>query len=45
MIRLLALVLCLTALSACETAKGLGRDIENTGDAIQGAASNVQQAL
>ncbi len=31
--------LSLTTLVACETAEGFGQDVENTGEAIQGAAN------
>ena len=34
MLRLLAVVFVVTTLTACETTKGLGRDIENLGDKI-----------
>jgi entericidin B len=40
MLRLLALVAALTAvtaLSACETTKGLGRDVSNAGQALDEA--------
>jgi len=37
--------LSLLALTACETAKGAGKDIEKAGDAIQEAASDVQESL
>tara|TARA_R110002167_G_scaffold54305_3_gene154671 strand:- start:302 stop:463 length:162 start_codon:yes stop_codon:yes gene_type:complete len=33
---------CLTALPACETAKGVGRDLENVGHAIGKAVRNAQ---
>ncbi|CAD0184959.1 entericidin B membrane lipoprotein [Ruegeria sp. THAF57] len=45
MIRTILLGLTLFALTACETAKGVGRDIEKAGDAISDTASDVQQAL
>ncbi|WP_217354422.1 MULTISPECIES: entericidin A/B family lipoprotein [unclassified Ruegeria] len=45
MIRTILLALTLFALTACETAKGVGRDIEKAGDAISDTASDVQQAL
>lgn len=31
--------LSLTALVACQTTEGFGQDVENTGEAIQGAAN------
>ena len=42
-----ALILCLTlfGLTACETAKGVGRDVENAGDAITDTAEDVQKSL
>ncbi len=45
MIRMTALILTLTTLAACETAKGAGRDIQRVGDAISDVASDVQQAF
>lgn len=36
-LRLLPLLLLLTALSACETVKGVGRDITNAGQAVDNA--------
>ena len=45
MIRTILIGLALFGLTACETAKGAGKDIEKAGDAIQGAATDVQQAL
>lgn len=45
MIRALTLCLALFGLTACETAKGVGRDVEKAGDAITGTASDVQEAL
>ncbi len=39
------LIPALFALSACETAKGAGRDIEKAGQAIGNAAKDVQDAL
>lgn len=39
--RLAALLLALTfLLASCETIKGVGRDIENTGEAIDDAVDN-----
>ncbi|MEM8987151.1 MAG: entericidin A/B family lipoprotein [Pseudomonadota bacterium] len=34
-----ASIVALVGLSACETIKGIGRDIENTGEAIEGAVN------
>ncbi|WP_170370844.1 entericidin A/B family lipoprotein [Ruegeria arenilitoris] len=45
MIRTILIGLGLLALTACETAKGAGKDIEKAGDAIQGAATDVQESL
>ncbi|WP_170384792.1 entericidin A/B family lipoprotein [Ruegeria atlantica] len=45
MIRAILVGLALFTLTACETAKGAGRDIEKAGDAIQSAASDVQEKL
>ncbi|WP_264210388.1 entericidin A/B family lipoprotein [Leisingera thetidis] len=45
MIRIFALALMLLGLAACETAKGAGRDISKAGQAISGAAQDVQDAL
>ncbi|WP_083445217.1 entericidin A/B family lipoprotein [Ruegeria sp. 6PALISEP08] len=45
MIRVILIGLSLFAISACETAKGAGKDIEKAGDAIQGAATDVQENL
>jgi len=37
-------ILAFTAgISACNTMKGMGRDIERGGEKVQGAATNVQQ--
>ncbi|WP_199913560.1 entericidin A/B family lipoprotein [Ruegeria sp. Alg231-54] len=45
MIRAILVGLALFSLAACETAKGAGKDIEKAGDAIQGAATDVQQNI
>ncbi|MCG7518815.1 entericidin A/B family lipoprotein [Ruegeria sp. Ofav3-42] len=45
MIRAILVGLALFSLAACETAKGAGKDIENAGDAIQEAATDVQQNI
>ncbi|MEX0318586.1 MAG: entericidin A/B family lipoprotein [Ruegeria sp.] len=45
MIRAFLIGLSLITLSACETAKGAGRDIQKAGDAIEGAASDIQQKI
>lgn len=39
MLRLTALLVALAALSACETTKGAGQDIQDLGEAIEGAAT------
>ena len=45
MIRMIALILTLTTLAACETTKGAGRDIEKVGDTITDVATDVQQSF
>jgi entericidin B len=40
-----ALLLAPIGLSACNTVKGVGKDIENTGDAIEDAADDAQEEL
>ncbi len=45
MTRVILIGLALFALSACETAKGAGKDIEKAGDAIQDAATDVQENI
>ncbi|MBO9444428.1 entericidin A/B family lipoprotein [Ruegeria sp. R14_0] len=45
MIRAILVGLALISLAACETAKGAGKDIEKAGDAIQDAATDVQQNI
>ncbi|MGR3614612.1 MAG: entericidin A/B family lipoprotein [Paracoccaceae bacterium] len=45
MIRAFLIGLTIFTLSACETTKGAGRDIQSAGDAITGAATDVQEAL
>lgn len=40
---LLVLVGASTVLSACNTTKGLGRDVSNTGRAVERAADRAQQ--
>ena len=45
MTRTLIFGLALLALTACETAKGAGRDIEKAGGAINKAAQDVQKKL
>lgn len=37
MLRIVALIAALTALSACETTKGVGKDITNAGEALDSA--------
>lgn len=43
--RLILPLLALFALSACETVKGAGRDIESAGGAISSTAQQVQADL
>lgn len=45
MTRILLIGLALLGLAACETAKGAGKDLEKAGQAISGAAQDVQQSL
>ncbi|MDW4551070.1 entericidin A/B family lipoprotein [Defluviimonas sp. D31] len=45
MLRLILPLLALFALTACETVKGAGRDIETAGDAISSAAQDVQSGI
>lgn len=37
MLRLVAVITVLTALAACETTKGVGRDVQNAGQALDEA--------
>lgn len=37
MLRIVTLVAVLTALAACETTKGVGRDVQNAGQALDEA--------
>ncbi|WP_298845221.1 entericidin A/B family lipoprotein [uncultured Roseobacter sp.] len=37
MFRILAVVLALTTLAACETTKGVGKDVQNAGEALDEA--------
>ncbi|WP_159977818.1 entericidin A/B family lipoprotein [Roseobacter cerasinus] len=39
MFRLFAMTAVLITLAACETTKGVGRDVEDAGEALQSAAS------
>lgn len=43
--RILFTFLVLMTLTACETTKGAGRDIQKAGGAITGTAQNVQNSL
>lgn len=43
--RVLFTVFALLTLTACETAKGAGRDIQKAGGTITGTAQNVQSSL
>lgn len=45
MIRLTLPLIALLALTACETVKGAGRDIESAGGAISSSARKVQSEL
>lgn len=45
MTRLILPLLALFALSACETVKGAGRDVESAGEAISSTATQVQSDL
>ncbi len=45
MLRMTLMILALFSLTACETTKGAGRDLEKAGQAIGKAASDVQKAL
>ncbi|MDC0658285.1 entericidin A/B family lipoprotein [Leisingera sp. SS27] len=45
MMRIFACALMLLGLAACETAKGAGRDISKAGNAISGAAQDVQNSF
>lgn len=45
MTRAMILTVALLALSACETAKGAGRDIGKAGDAISNSAQSVQNSF
>lgn len=43
--RVLLSILVLVTLTACETTKGAGRDIQKAGGVITGTAQNVQKSL
>jgi predicted small secreted protein len=43
--RILLITLALLGLTACETTKGAGKDIQKAGQAISGAAQDVQDSL
>ncbi len=45
MTRTAVILLTLIALTACETTKGAGRDLQKAGQALSGAAQDVQNAL
>ena len=45
MTRVIVISCALLALAACETTKGAGKDIGKAGDAILGAATDVQNSL
>lgn len=38
-------VLTLAGLSSCNTVRGVGKDIQRGGEAIEGAATNTQQKM
>ena len=40
-----ALLLALAALAACNTVKGVGRDIGAAGDAVESAAEKTRRAI
>ncbi len=43
--RVLSIMLALLALTACETAKGAGRDLQKAGGAIGHTARDAQKSL
>ncbi|MBY6135277.1 entericidin A/B family lipoprotein [Nocardioides marinus] len=45
MFRIIVIGLAVWGLTACETAKGAGRDIQKAGQAISGAAQDVQNTM
>ena len=45
MIRFFVIGLVVLGLSACETTKGAGRDLQKAGAAISNTAQNVQNSL
>ncbi|MBC7137871.1 MAG: entericidin A/B family lipoprotein [Defluviimonas sp.] len=45
MTRLALAFLALASLAACETMQGAGRDIENTGEALQSEAAQTQAEM
>jgi entericidin B len=45
MIRILTALCLISALAACETMEGLGRDVQAGGEAIQQSAEEVQDEL
>ncbi|PJE32216.1 entericidin B membrane lipoprotein [Pseudooceanicola marinus] len=45
MIRLAFCLAALTALTACETVKGAGRDLQTAGAAIEGEANRSQTGM
>ncbi len=44
-VALFALLLAPIGRSACNTVKGVGKDVENTGDAIEDTADDAQEEL
>jgi predicted small secreted protein len=45
MTRYIAMFAALLGLAACETAGGLGQDVENAGEGIQQGAENIEDAM
>ncbi|MDW4499714.1 entericidin A/B family lipoprotein [Sulfitobacter sp. D35] len=45
MTRIFILLGTIFALTACETAKGVGRDVENAGEAVQEGAADAQASI
>lgn len=43
--KIAALLAVFAALSACETTKGIGKDLSKAGDAVTNAASDVQKSF
>lgn len=45
MSRIALILVALLGLSACETVKGAGQDLQNAGQAIEGEATQTQAAM